>query len=252
MPPFTLRVIVDGELVSNTDEINVDESFVDMASDPYQLIHEQWRASQIAMVFLRKKMAAGVKAVISLNNVVDGLKAQLAQSKEEIRLSKIVINNLKASSKKEMTKKQNLLKKVEACSLKSLNKLHKRTERFTTFRNKKDAEVMKLRQKAQTAVEHSEKLAKAEETHFKKARAQSKEIRKLSKAEETHFKTARAQMKEMVANKANVEATHFKKARAQTKEIVSLKCDVVQQTRNVQKEVSLLEDTYSHKITAIE
>ena len=170
MPPFTLRVIVDGELVSNTDEINVDGSFVDMASDPYQLIHEQWRASQIAMVFLRKKMAVGEKAFINLNNVVDDLKVQLAQAKEEIRLSKILVNNLKASSKKEMTKKQNLLKKVEACSLKTLNTLDKRTKRFATFRKKKDVEVIKLRQKAQTAVvtldrKHAEKLAKAEATH---------------------------------------------------------------------------------------
>ena len=112
-----------------------------------------------------------------------------------------------------MNKKQNLFKQIEACS-ETLNTLDKRTERFATFRKKKDAEVIKLRQKAQTAVvtldrKHAEKLAKA-------------------------------------------EATHFKKARAQAKEIVSLKSDVVEQTHNVRREVSLLVETYHHKITAIE
>ena len=111
MPSFTLRVIVDDELVSNPDEINVDESFVETEFDRNQFIHEQWRASQIAMVFLRKKMAAGVKSFISLNNIVDGLKTQLAQSKEEIRVSNIIINNLEASSLKKKNKKQSLFKK---------------------------------------------------------------------------------------------------------------------------------------------
>ena len=106
------------------------------------------------------------------------------------------------------------MKKVEACSAKTLNTLDKQTEQFATFRKKKDAEVTTLRKKAQRAV----------------VTLHRKNAAKLAKA----------------------EAKHFKIVRAQTKEIVSLKCAVVQQTRNVQKEVSLLEDTYSHKITAIE
>ena len=123
----------------------------------------------------------GAKSVITLNNVMQGLKEELAQPKEEIRVSNIVINNLETLCKKEMNKKQNLLKKVEACSLKTLNTLDKRTERFATFRKKKDAEVIKLRQKAQTAVvtldrKHAAKLAKAESKHFKKVRAQTKEF----------------------------------------------------------------------------
>ena len=114
VPSFTLRVLVDDELVSNPDETNVDGSFVERELDRNQFIHEQWRASQIAIIFLRKKMAAGAKSVITLNNIVHGLKKELAQLKEEIRISKIIINNLEASSKKEMNKKQNLSKKCRS------------------------------------------------------------------------------------------------------------------------------------------
>ena len=160
------------------------------------------------------KMAASTEKVIVLNNIVAGLKEELEDSKEVIRLSKIIVTNVEVSTQIEMNKNQTVLEKLEAFFAKTLCTLDKRTERFAVFRKKKYEEMSMLCEKTRKAVatldrKHAAKLAKA-------------------------------------------ESNHFKQERAQTNNIVSLKYDAVEQTNNVTKEASLLVEDYRTKLSAVE
>ena len=137
----------DDELVSNPDEANPDDSFNCSELDEHQLLSKRRRASQMAIIKLRMKMAASAEKVNVLNNMVAGLKEELDDSKEVIRLSKSIVTNVEVSTQIQMNKNQTVLEKLEASSAKTVCTLDKRTERFTVFRKKKDAEMSMLCEK---------------------------------------------------------------------------------------------------------
>ena len=228
VPSVPLRVLVDDELVSNPDEVNPDDDELGLNPDEanpdnrfncseldeHQVLRKKWRAGQKSINHFQVKLAASREKVIVLNNVVACLKEELENSKEVIKRSKIIVTKSEVSSQIEMIKNKTALEKLEASSAKTLCTLDKRTERFAVYRKKKDAEISMLRNKKRKEVETLDR----------------KHAAKLAK----------------------VESHHFKHKRAQTKEIVSLKCDAVERTTNVTKEASLLVDDYRTKLFAIE
>ena len=75
--------------------------------------------------------------------------------------------------------KKNVVKKLEASAVKTLNTLNLQTKRFSGFREKKDAEMYLIRHKAQKAEEvsdqkHKAKLAQEESRHYKQECVQAK------------------------------------------------------------------------------
>ena len=253
VPVIKLRVMVDDELVSNSDEdgvrdipsvpvgglddeevaenpdevhpdddqlgLNRDEADPDHMLncsdlDDHQVLRKKYRAGQMSIYQFKAKLEASREKVIGLNKVVACLKEELENSKEVIKRSKIIVTKSEVSSQIEMIKNKTAVEKLEASSAKTLCTLDKRTERFAVYRKKKDAEISMLRNKKRKEVETLDR----------------KHAAKLAK----------------------VESHHFKQKRAQTKEIVSLKCDAVERTTNVTKEASLLVDDYRTKLFAIE
>ena len=145
--------------------------------------------------------------------MVKGLGEEVDEWTEVERQKQNVANKLEASAAKTFNTQQNMVKNLEASAAKLLNTLNLRTERFSCFGEKKDVEMHQLRHKAQKAAAASDQIHEA----------------KLAK----------------------VESRYYKQECAQVKETLSLKCDVVQQNYNAKIEVSLLEDDYRTKLSAM-
>ena len=228
IPSVPLRGLDDDEVAENPDEVHPDDDQLGLnrdEADPdnrlnysdldeHQVLRKKWRAGQKSINHFQVKLEASREKVIGLNKVVACLKEELENSKEVIKRSKIIVTKSEVSSQIEMIKNKTALEKLEASSAKTLCTLDQRTERFAVYRKKKDAEISMLRNKKRKEVETLDR----------------KHAAKLAK----------------------VESHHFKQKRAQTREIVSLKCDAVERTTNVTKEASLLVDDYRTKLFAIE
>ena len=159
IPSVPLRGLDDDEVAENPDEVHPDDDQLGLnrdEADPdnrlncsdldeHQVLRKKWRAGQKSINHFQVKLAASREKVIVLNNVVACLKEELENSKEVIKRSKIIVTKSEVSSQIEMNKNKTALEKLEASSAKTLCTLDKRTERFAVYRKKKDAETSMLR-----------------------------------------------------------------------------------------------------------